>query len=302
MIFSELKSICDATGLTYNDETGILSGTKHGVSIAVFDNKPQHRFDIICGALLGDEHIAKITSMTDSFPKKTLLGVENADGCVKVYCKAYNLMQENLPLLINFLEKLTVYANKKKISLTGFADEDILSLANYAIIRKGTPKKEVKRKKGEVSPTEVKDTVKGVLGGLLGTALGCSIFVLFIMISDILSWIGGVILAAAVISLYTVFSHKLKAVDVILSSIMVLFGWFFSNSFALLFKIFLRQQEAGETLNLFVIMNNLNHYIGKHTELANLYSISLLVTFVFVVAGAIGSYYFYYTHNQRDMY
>ena len=302
MIFSELKSICDATGLSYNDETGILSGTKHGVDIAVFDNKAQHRFDIICGAMLSDEHIPKITSMTESFPKKTLLGVENADGCVKVYCKGYNLMQENLPLLINFLEKLTVYANKKKISVTGFADEDILSLANYAVIRKGTPKKEPKKKKGNVSPTEVKDTIKGIFGGLIGTALGSSIFVVFIMLSDILSWIGGVVMAAAVISLYTVFSHKLKAIDTIFSAAMILFSWFFSNSFALLFKIFRRQQEAGESLNLFVITDNLGHYISKHSDLANLYSNGLLVTFVFVVAGAIGSYFFYYKHNSRDMY
>ena len=84
MIFSELKSICDATGLSYDDETGILSGVKHGIAIAVYDNKAQRRFDIICGATVREEQINKITAFTESFPKKTLLGVENADGCVKV--------------------------------------------------------------------------------------------------------------------------------------------------------------------------------------------------------------------------
>ena len=47
--------------------------------------------------------------MAERFPKKTMLGVENVDGCVNIYCKGYNLMQENLPLLIEFLEKLTAY-------------------------------------------------------------------------------------------------------------------------------------------------------------------------------------------------
>lgn len=301
MIFSELKSICDATGLSYDDETGILSGTKHGIEVAVFDNKTQRRFDIICGATIRDEQIGKVTAFTESFPKKTLLGIENADGCVKVYCKAYNLMQENLPLLINFLEKLTDFVSKHKRTVTDLTTEDITKLSTFAVIRKGTPKKQ-SAKSDDKAPLDHRATVKGILGGLLGTLLGSSIFVVFIMMSDILSWIGAVVMAAAVISLYTVFSHRLKAVDAVASSIMVLAGWFFSNTFALLFKIFLRQQEAGETLNLFVITDNFSHYIAKHTELAGLYMNSLLVTFVFAVAGAIGSYLFYYKHNQKDMY
>ncbi|MBR4305673.1 MAG: hypothetical protein IKT78_02400 [Ruminiclostridium sp.] len=302
MIFSELKSICDATGLSYDDETGILSGTKHGVDIAVFDNKAQHRFDIICGAMLLNDHIPKITALADSFPKKTLIGAENAGGCVKVYCKAYNLMQENLPLLIDFLEKLTDYANGNKISATNIITDDVLSLEKYAVIRKGTPKKDAPKEKSKTSPDEIKRTVKGAIGGLIGTLLGISIFVVFLMFSDILGWIGGVIMAAAIVSLYTFFSRKLKAADVIISGVLIAFGWFFSNSFTLLFKIFLRQQEAGESLNLFVITDNLQHYVAKHIDLANLYTNNLLVTFVFVLAGALGSYYFYYKSNRGDMY
>lgn len=301
MIFSELKSICDATGLSYDDETGILSGVKHGIAVAVYDNKAQRRFDIICGATVREEQINKITAFTESFPKKTLLGVENADGCVKVYCKAYNLMQENLPLLINFLEKLTDFVSKHKRTVTSLTIGDITRLSTFAVVRKGTPKKET-AKRGGKAPLDHRDTVKGILGGIIGTLLGSSIFVVFIMMSDILSWIGAVVMAAAVISLYTVFSHRLKAPDTVITAVLVLVGWFFSNTFALLFKIFLRQQEAGESLNLFVIIDNLGHYVTKHSELAGLYMNSLIVTFVFAVAGAIGSYFFYYKHNQRDMY
>lgn len=301
MIFSELKSICDATGLSYDDETGILSGMKHGIGVAVYDNKAQRRFDIVCGATVREEQLAKITAFTESFPKKTLLGVENADGCVKVYCKAYNLMQENLPLLINFLEKLTDFVSKHKRTVTDITVGDITRLSTFAVIRRGTPTKETKNR-NERSALDHRDTVKGILGGLLGTLLGSSLFIVFIMMSDILSWIGAVVMAAAVISLYTVFSHRLKAVDVSITAIMVLVGWFFSNTFSLLFRIFLRQQEAGESLNLFIIMDNFSHYITKHSELAGLYMNSLIVTFVFAVAGAVGSYFFYYKHNQKDMY
>lgn len=301
MIFSELKSICDATGLSYNEETGILAGIKHGIEVAVFDNKAQRRFDIICGATVRDEQINKIIALTDSFPKKTLLGAENADGCVKVYCKAYNLMQENLPLLINFLEKLTDFVSRHKRTVTSLTVEDIERLGSFAVIRKGTPAND-KKKQSDKPAIDHRATVKGILGGLLGALLGSSLFIVFIMMSDMLSWIGAVVMAAAVISLYTVFSHRLKAVDVSITAVLVLVGWFFSNTFSLLFRIFLRQQEAGESLNLFVIMDNFSHYITKHSELAGLYMNSLIVTFVFVVAGAVGSYFFYYKHNQKDMY
>ncbi len=302
MIFSELSLIEDKTGLTYNEETGILSGTKNGVPVAVFDNKNQRRYDVICGAMCTDDILPEIRRMTDSFPKKTVLGLENADGCIKIYCKGYNLMQENTPLLISFLEKLTHRASIKKIAVTDLHEEEIISLADYAVIRNKNAVLAEKKPEAKKCCYDVKGSIKGILGGLLGFLIGCSIFVLFIMLSDILSWIGAVIMSAAIVSLYTIFSHKLKIFDVFATAILMIGGWFFSNSFAFLFKIFTRQQEAGETVNLFIILNNLPNYISKHVDLANLYTNSLLITFIFVIAGAIGSYLFYYKSHTRDMY
>ncbi len=302
MVFSELSFIQEKTGLTYNEETGILSGTKNSVPIAVFDNKKQRRFDIICGALCTDDIIPELRRATDSFPKKTVLGIENADGCIKIYCKGYNLMQENLPLLISLLEKLTSRANDRKIAVTSVNDDDILSLSDFAVIRKKSAVATEKKPAQKAGKRDIKSSLKGILGGVIGFLIGSSIFVLFLMLSEILSWIGAVIMAAAVISLYTVFSHKLKVFDIFATSFLVLGGWFFSNSFAYLFKIFTRQQEAGETVNLFIIMDNLPNYIAKHSDLINLYSNSLMVTFIFAVAGVIGSYLFYYKSHTRDMY
>ena len=103
MIFSELSLIEKETGLKYDPETATLSGVKNGVPIVVFDNDKKHRFDIVCGAVITDRQFGRIYTMAERFPKKTMLGVENVDGCVNIYCKGYNLMQENLPLLIEFL-------------------------------------------------------------------------------------------------------------------------------------------------------------------------------------------------------
>ena len=109
MIFSELSLIEKETGLKYDPETATLSGVKNGVPVVVFDNDKKHRFDIVCGAVITERQFGRIYIMAERFPKKTMLGIENVDGCVNIYCKGYNLMQENLPLLIEFLEKLTAY-------------------------------------------------------------------------------------------------------------------------------------------------------------------------------------------------
>lgn len=305
MIFSELSAIEAQTGLTYDSENAILGGTKNGIPLAVFDNNRQHRFDIICGAFVDDSVIKDIERLTESFPKKTVLGIENVKGCVKIYCKGFNLMQENLPLLIAFLEKLTLLAAEKKKAITEFDADSVTALADYAVIVKKKPAADnviKKVPKGQRPPLNVKDTLKGVLGGIIGLLIGCSIFVVFILLSDLVGWIGGLVMSAAVVSMYTVFSHKLKAPDAIITALMILVGWLFSNGFAYLFRIFLNQQEAGQTVNLFTILGDIGYYASKYYEQTNLLTNNMTVSFVFVVAGAIGSYFFYYKHHANDMY
>lgn len=297
MIFSELSLIEKETGLKYDPETATLSGVKNGVPIVVFDNDKKHRFDIVCGAVITDRQFGRIYTMAERFPKKTMLGVENVDGCVNIYCKGYNLMQENLPLLIEFLEKLTAYLKSEMRSTTPIQVAKVLELEDYEILTRR------RRSDGTVrSPFDVKGTVKGVLGGILGLVIGSAIFVVFIMMSDLVGWIGGVIMSAAVISLYTVFSKKLRTIDCILTAILTFAGWVLSNGFAYLFQIFLKEQEAGTVVNIFGILDNLAKYSMQYTELSGNMLNRLIVTFIFVVAGAIGSYIFYYKHHSKDMY
>ena len=122
------------------------------------------------------------------------------------------------------------------------------------------------------------------------------------MMSDLVGWIGGIIMSAAVISLYTVFSKKLKTVDCIMTAILTFAGWALSNGFAYLFQIFLKEQEAGNTVNINGILADLANYSMKYTEIAGNLMNRLIITFIFVVAGAIGSYIFYYKHHTKDMY
>lgn len=235
--------------------------------------------------------------MAERFPKKTMLGIENVDGCVNIYCKGYNLMQENLPLLIEFLEKLTAYLKSEMRKTTPIQVAKVLELEDYAILTKHI------RSDGTVRPPyNIRGTVKGILGGLLGLLIGCAIFVVFIMMSDLVGWLGGIIMSAAVISLYTVFSKKLKTVDCIMTAILTFAGWALSNGFAYLFQIFLKEQEAGNTVNINGILADLTNYSMKYTEIAGNLMNRLIITFIFVVAGAIGSYIFYYKHHTKDMY
>lgn len=297
MIFSELSLIEKETGLKYDPETATLSGVKNGVPVVVFDNDKKHRFDIVCGAVITERQFGRIYIMAERFPKKTMLGIENVDGCVNIYCKGYNLMQENLPLLIEFLEKLTAYLKSEMRKTTPIQVAKVLELEDYTILTKHI------RSDGTVRPPyNIRGTVKGILGGLLGLLIGCAIFVVFIMMSDLVGWIGGIIMSAAVISLYTVFSKKLKTVDCIMTAILTFAGWVLSNGFAYLFQIFLKEQEAGNTVNINGILADLANYSMKYTEIAGNLMNRLIVTFIFVVAGAIGSYIFYYKHHTKDMY
>lgn len=297
MIFSELSLIEKETGLKYDPETATLSGVKNGVPVVVFDNDKKHRFDIVCGAVITDRQFGRIYTMAERFPKKTMLGVENVDGCVNIYCKGYNLMQENLPLLIEFLEKLTAYLKSEMRSSTPIQVAKVLELEDYEILTRR------RRSDGTVCPPfDVKGTIKGLLGGILGLLIGCAIFVVFIMMSDLVGWIGGVIMSAAVISLYTVFSKKLRTIDCVFTAILTFAGWMLSNGFAYLFQIFLKEQEAGTVVNIFGILDNLAKYSMQYAELSGNLLNRLIVTFIFVVAGAIGSYVFYYKHHSKDMY
>ena len=297
MIFSELSLIEKETGLKYDPETATLSGVKNGVPVVVFDNDKKHRFDIVCGAVITERQFGRIYIMAERFPKKTMLGIENVDGCVNIYCKGYNLMQENLPLLIEFLEKLTAYLKSEMRKTTPIQVAKVLELEDYTILTKHI------RSDGTVRPPyNIRGTVKGILGGLLGLLIGCAIFVVFIMMSDLVGWLGGIIMSAAVISLYTVFSKKLKTDDCIMTAILTFAGWALSNGFAYLFQIFLKEQEAGNTVNINGILADLANYSMKYTEIAGNLMNRLIITFIFVVAGAIGSYIFYYKHHTKDMY
>lgn len=297
MIFSELSLIEKETGLKYDPETATLSGVKNGVPVVVFDNDKKHRFDIVCGAVITDRQFGRIYTMAERFPKKTMLGVENVDGCVNIYCKGYNLMQENLPLLIEFLEKLTAYLKSEMRSSTPIQVAKVLELEDYEILTRRRRSDRTVR-----PPFDVKGTIKGLLGGILGLLIGCAIFVVFIMMSDLVGWIGGVIMSAAVISLYTVFSKKLRTIDCVFTAILTFAGWVLSNGFAYLFQIFLKEQEAGNVVNIFGILDNLAKYSMQYAELSGNLLNRLIVTFIFVVAGAIGSYVFYYKHHSKDMY
>ena len=89
------------------------------------------------------------------------------------------------------------------------------------------------------------------------------------MMSDRVGWLGGIIMSAAVISLYTVFSKKLKTVDCIMTAILTFAGWALSNGFAYLFQIFLKEQEAGNTVNINGILADLTNYSMKYTEITS---------------------------------
>ncbi len=309
MAFSELVNIQQPTGLTFDEEYNILGGTMHGIPVAVFDNFNRHRFDIIFGAVVSDKIMQEVYLLTAGFPKKTVLGVEKADGCLRVFCNDYKLSQDRLPLLIDFLDRASELISRRKPSVTELNYEKIHSLSVYMVLTrrdkssdKNSGKSKSKTRRLTISKEGAKSIAKGVIGGLIGLIIGASVFTLFIMMNDILGWFGGVIMAAAVISMYTVFSRRLKTPDVIICSAFVLIGWLFSNCFSYLFKIFMQEDAAGSGLNMFGIIDRLGYFASKYPELTALFSNTLTISFMFVFAGIIGSCVFYFRYHRSDMY
>ncbi|MCH5324125.1 MAG: hypothetical protein J1E39_02825 [Eubacterium sp.] len=306
MAFSELTQIEKPTGLTFDEEYNILGGIKNDIPVAVFDNYNRHRFDIIFGALVSDKVMQEVYLLTASFPKKTVLGVEKADGCLRVFCKDYNLSQERLPLLIEFLDHATKLIARKKSSVTELDYEKIHSLSVYMVLTRRDKstgnKKKHKTRKLQITAEGTKSTLKGVVGGLLGLIIGASIFTIFIMLGSLTGWIGGVVMAAAIISMYTVFSRRLKTPDIIICTVLELVGWLFSTGFSYLFKIFLEEEKAGSGLNIFGIIDNLGLLSTRYAQLTAEYSAMLTISFIFVFIGAVGSCVFYFRFHRSDMY
>ena len=110
MIFSELSLAEKDSGLSYDSAAASLIGDKNGFGTVVSDRGEEYIVKIFCEKpyTYEKELSEGIISLSRSLSKNTINSSRIEFGFVEIRLAKAKLLQENLLLLIEFLEKLTV--------------------------------------------------------------------------------------------------------------------------------------------------------------------------------------------------
>ncbi len=108
-MFSELKNITEETGLSFSDERTALCGEMRGFGVIVYDESDKYRAEIFCERPFDREKeiFPIISGLAGSLPKNTIVSQSCETGQVRVVLEKYNLVQEKIVCLVEFLDKLT---------------------------------------------------------------------------------------------------------------------------------------------------------------------------------------------------
>lgn len=308
MSFSELSKIQSETGLKFVDyeKSAVLSGIKNNIPVCVVENFQMEQIVIFCGVDVGkafdlQQHqklSAEINKLSDSFPKNTITRIE-ATPFITVFCKSFNLIQENLPRLIEFLEKLTLFVENCGFETKLLDEKNCIYLAaEKPVVKKQAKAKKPKKAKEKIN---VNGTIKGAVGGLIGMIITGAIWIAALNIAPLYGWVGGALLPLGIIILYTKFSKKMQIIDTFISAIEIIIGAVGSNFIWALLQIFGNEREFGK-ITVFDILANSSHYFEKYYLIMNDFQNNLLVGSVFVLFAAGAGYAVYYNAHEKEMY
>ena len=161
MIFSELSLAEKDTGLSYDSERASLIGSKNGFGTVISDLKDEYIVKIYCEKpyTYEKELSDAIISLSRSLSKNTILSSKIEYGFVEIRLQKAMLLQENLVLLIDFLDKLTVI-----IKDLGISGKEVALPPLY---------KEPVKEKAEKDGKKVRlsfdiNSIKGFIGAIVG--------------------------------------------------------------------------------------------------------------------------------------
>lgn len=230
-MFTELGGIVDETGLSFSEERSSLYGEKRGFGVTVSDTGERYVIKLFCKRPFEreDEIFPTVVRLGESLPKNTLLKQFCEVSYICVELDRYSLLQENVILFTEFLDKLTEAA--EALGLEGDA---------YSFPR-------VKEDEPEEPP---KGSVKIKLGfdlrsvaGLFGAALGACAMVVIAVLAvnagfeigtfglkfEVSTYILSALTAVVVYTDYRFISRKLDACGVIACPVFTLAAVVFSG-------------------------------------------------------------------------
>ena len=175
-MFSELKNICDETGLSFSDERTALYGEKRGFGVTVADTDEGYDVRFFCERPFEREKeiFPIMNELAESLPKNTIIRQTCEVGYVCVLLEKYSLMQENIVCLVEFLDKLAV--RLKDLQLDG--KPYTFPRAPKAVGKK-PDKDEVRVKLGFD-----RRSILGLFGALLGAAAMTVIAILIVNVKS----------------------------------------------------------------------------------------------------------------------
>lgn len=161
MIFSELSLAEQDSGLSYDSGRVSLIGDKNGYGTVVSDRGGEYIVRIYCEKpyTFEKELSEAIISLSRSLSKNTINSSKTEYGFVEIKLSKLKLLQENLLLLIDFLDKLTVVING--LGITG-------TKAVLPPEYEEPVKKKASKDKKRIRLSFDINSIKGFIGALLG--------------------------------------------------------------------------------------------------------------------------------------
>lgn len=333
MIFTELKHI-DCQRLAFSQTDCALYGELSGFPVCISDNPAEHTFTVTFFAKVPfaaeRETAAQINRLADLLPKNAVLKQQSELNYVQVQLSSFKLMQENLPLLIDFAEGLGEFLREK-----GFAATELDKKFCAVYVPQGSKPKKAKTKKAkEPSMSFDKRSIYGLIGAIIG-AIACMIisgFVVQLTITaeeaeaavttsangaeevipsieinttnnvgaELVSWAVGAITAAVILIDYRFLAKKTDIFGMVSCTLLTLGGVLGGTLLCGVRTLHSVCQEAGVDSNFFMIMSNIDYYNGLFPEVgANLNY--LLLKSLFSAAVASGVYYVWYFRKNADV-
>lgn len=163
MIFSELSLAEKGFGLSYDRERASLIGNKNGFGTVVSDRADEYAVKIFCEKpfTYEKEITEAIISISRSLSKNTILSSKIEYDFVEIRLLKAMLLQENLPLLIDFLDKLTVIIKDLGI---GGKEASLPPIYNEPVKEK--PKKDKRQIRLSFDINSIKGFIGAIIGGL----------------------------------------------------------------------------------------------------------------------------------------
>lgn len=300
MIFSELSLLPQQTGLAYDEENAELYGQYKGYNVAIQDNgEGAYILKIFCR--VPENALSDIDKFTDVLPKNAIIRKENAKTMLTIRLYRDVLLQENLPYVIDFLDRLTAYLVENKcesleLVRAAAANPAVEALKDAAAIKKNQePSENEKSKIG-------KNNFKGLLGSFVGCLIGFIIMFISVIINDsVFPWIAGVVIAILAVVGYTKFTYKADLFGIIsatvLSAITTLSCSFYLAAFSI-FDLIGEEARSSQQINVFTITSNMSEYFREYPSASDFFVRLALTTTLLAVVGVIISSLVYTIHSD----